>query len=86
MDKISPEGVERGSSLDKFVHRHLSQIKVLSRLLEHELETSKGREITIDRDTVEAVLDTLEIFVEDLGSGRREVRQVAEKPQVTRLN
>ncbi|MEO0480233.1 MAG: hypothetical protein AAF196_12200 [Planctomycetota bacterium] len=75
------------TNLNKFVNRHLSQIKVLSRLLEHELETSKGREVAIDRDTIEAVLDTLEIFVEDLGGGRRDVRPAQEKQQtVTRLN
>lgn len=83
MDKTTQSS---DTGANKFVHRHLSQIKVLSRLLEHELETGKGREITIDRDTVEAVLDTLEIFVEDLGAGRREVRQSAEKQTVTRLN
>ena len=35
-------------NVPKFVGRHLSQLKVLSRLLEHELEAAKGaREITL---------------------------------------
>ncbi len=75
----------------KFVHRHLSQIKVLSRLMEHELDAANGREVTIDREIVESVLDTLEIFVEDLegsASSPRESRNKvpADKPAVTRLN
>lgn len=76
----------------KYVSRHLSQLKVLSRLLEHELDAAKGgREVTIDRDTIENFLDTLEIFIEDCdaqtGGQRGDRAKVAEqKPQVARLN
>ncbi|MBK8976724.1 MAG: hypothetical protein IPM29_12465 [Planctomycetes bacterium] len=76
---------------DAFVRRHLSQLKILTRLVEHELDTSKGQEVTIDRELVESMLDTLEIFVEDLGgeSGTpraRGAKAAPEKPAVTRLN
>jgi len=77
-------------NVSKFVGRHLSQIKILSRLLEHELEAAKGgREVTIDRHLVENVLDTLEIFVDDCegASGVSRERAKAEpKPVVARLN
>jgi hypothetical protein len=75
----------------KFLNRHLSQIKILSRLLEHELDVAKGgREVTIDRHLVENVLDTMEIFVEDTESAsgiqRERTKQTENKPAVARLN
>ena len=78
---------------NKFVHRHLSQLKILSRLMEHELDTSKGDSVALDRELAENVLDTLEIFVEDLESAqgatpaaKRERASGNDKPAVTRLN
>ena len=77
-------------NVGKFVGRHLSQIKILTRLLDHELEAAKGaREITVDRDLIENVIDTLEIFTDDCegvsgGSGRE--RKGEQKPVVARLN
>ena len=53
-------------NVGKFVGRHLSQLKILTRLLDHELDAAKGaREITLDRDLIENVIDTLEIFTDD---------------------
>lgn len=77
-------------NVGKFVGRHLSQLKVLARLLEHELEAAKGaREVTIDRELLENTLDTLEIFTDDCeavsGSGR-ERGKAEQKPVVARLN
>ena len=77
-------------NIGKFVARHLSQIKLVSRLLEHELEAAKGaREITIDRELIENTLDTLEIFTDDCetvsGSSRDRTKAEA-KPVVARLN
>ena len=76
--------------INKFVHRHASQLKVLARLIEHELDTSKGgAEVAMDRELVESVLDTLEIFIEDVAgerTGRSIAAKPAEKPAVTRLN
>ena len=83
----------KDANVGKFVSRHLSQVKILSRVLEHELDAAKGgREVTIDRTLIESVLDTLEIFVEDCetASGiQRSDRQkaaVEQKPAVARLN
>jgi hypothetical protein len=76
-------------NVGKFVGRHLSQLKILSRLLEHELEAAKGaREVTIDRHMLENVLDTLEIFTDDCEnvSGSARERKVEQKPVVARLN
>ncbi len=79
-------------NLNKYVGRRLSQVKVLTRLLETELEQSKGgRELTVDRQLVEQVLDVLEIFIEDCDGatgGQRDRAKVVEnqKPTVARLN
>ena len=69
----------------------MSQVKLLSRLLEHELSGSKGQDLAIDRTIAESMLDTLEIFIDDFeiarGGKAREKRGSGEsKPQVTRLN
>jgi hypothetical protein len=77
-------------NVPKFVGRHLSQLKIVSRLLEHELESAKGgREVTIDRHLIENVLDTLEIFTDDcegITGGSRDRAKVEQKPVVARLN
>jgi hypothetical protein len=77
-------------NLGKYVGRHLSQLKILSRLLEHELDSAKGaREVTIDRHLIENVLDTLEIFVDDcetVSGTPRDRSKVENKPVVARLN
>lgn len=77
-------------NVSKFVGRHLSQIKLLSRVLEQELEAAKGnREVAIDRSLVENVLDVLEIFVDDcenVSGSARERTKVENKPVVARLN
>lgn len=77
-------------NVGKFVGRHLSQLRILSRLLEHELEAAKGaREVTIDRNLIENVLDTLEIFTDDCDAvtgSSRDRSKVEQKPVVARLN
>lgn len=76
----------------KDVRRHASQLKVLARLLEHELEGSQGKDLVLDRELSENILDTIEIFIEDIDGGSgREQRPGKERVQpkeatVTRLN
>ena len=84
--------MEKNDNIGKFVSRHLSQLKLLSRVLENELDHAKGgREVTIDRTLLENMLDSIEIFTEDCetatGTARTERRAAADqKPQVARLN
>jgi hypothetical protein len=84
---------KQDQSTDTFVSRRLSQLKILSRLMEHELAGSKpGPSLTMDRAIAEDLLDLLEVFVEEVESktkprGEREVVQTGEaKATVTRLN
>lgn len=78
-------------NIGSFVHRRMSQLKILTRLMEHEIAASKGQDIVLDRSLAENLLDTIEIFVDDFevarGGKAREKRSSGEqKPQVTRLN
>jgi hypothetical protein len=82
-----PEG-----NVSKYVGRHLSQLKLMTRLMEHEVDAAKGgREVAVDRHLMENMIDTLEIFIEDceLASGTQRDRKpvtTADKPTVARLN
>jgi hypothetical protein len=76
-----------------FMRRHVSQLKVLARLLEHELDAAKGsQDMSLDRELGESILDTLEIFIEDVDGGaeaparERIQANTVEKATVTRLN
>ena len=76
---------------DSFTRRHLSQLKILSRLWEHELELAKGDEVVIEKSLLESSLDLIDIFVGDLGgseprSSNSKDRKMEGKAQVTRLN
>ena len=77
-------------NVGKFVSRHLSQLKILTRLLDHELEAAKGaNEVTVDRELLENTLDTLEIFTDDcetVSGGSRGRAKAEQKPVVARLN
>ena len=82
MDKTSEGGI------GKYVHRRISQLKILTRLLEHELDSAKGaKDISLERGLLEDTLETLEIFIEDVdgASGGARSRPQAEKA-VSRLN
>jgi hypothetical protein len=79
--------------IGNFVSRRISHLKILSRLLEHELDASKSaKDVTLDREIVESVLETVENFVEDFqdnhkdGPKRERIRGSDSKPAVTRLN
>jgi hypothetical protein len=81
------------SNVGKYVGRHLSQLKLMTRLMEHEVDAAKGgREVAVDRHLMENMIDTLEIFIEDCevasGAQRTDRKPVstADKPTVARLN
>ena len=78
-------------NIGSFVQRRMSQMKVLARIFEHEVNSAKGQDVVLDRGLAESMLDSLEIYVDDFeiarGGKPREKRQVADqKPAVTRLN
>lgn len=83
------KSVDAGSQM----HRRLAHIKVTARLLEHELDLAKDKDLHIDRPLADSLLETLQIFIEDcdqlMGApGRNDGQRAPEnqKPAVTRLN
>jgi hypothetical protein len=57
------------SVLSKYVERRLHPTRVTVNLLHHELELAKGnKDITLDRELLESVVTTLELFIEDFDS------------------
>lgn len=74
----------------KYVGRRIAQLRIIARLMEHELEAAKGaREVQMDRQLVESMLDTLEVFVDDceqVSGGSRDRNKGENKPVVARLN
>jgi hypothetical protein len=67
------------SVMAKYVERRLHPMRVTTNLLHHELELAKGnKDVTMDRELLESVLATLEIFLEDFDSRFRS--QPEERP------
>jgi hypothetical protein len=57
------------SMMSKYVEKRLHPTRVTVNLLHHELELAKGsKDITLDRELVESVVATLELFLEDFDS------------------
>ena len=52
-------------SVEKFVSRRLHPVRVVVNLLHLEMEAAKGEEIYMDRDLLDSIVNTLEIFVGD---------------------
>jgi len=52
-------------SVEKFVSRRLHPVRVTVGYLSRELDVTKGEDIAIDREMLESVVNTLEIFIGD---------------------
>jgi len=64
--------MEKASGNTDKVTRRLASAKVIVDLLNHELDLGKAdRAISLERDRLEAVVTTLEMFIEDVESIRR---------------
>jgi hypothetical protein len=64
--------MERNHSLSRGdqIERQLAHLKVLSRLLGHELHAQTGTRITLSRDEVGEVRTILDLFIEESMRGR----------------
>ena len=68
MDRIQPS--TSGSS----VERQLANLKILSRLLSHELKAQSGPRLTLSREEVQEIQTAVDLFIENVvrrrGGGR----------------
>ncbi|MCZ6597707.1 MAG: hypothetical protein O7B99_08725 [Planctomycetota bacterium] len=76
MDRTQPS--TSGSS----VERQLANLKILSRLLSHELKAQSGPRLTISREEVQEIQTTIDLFIEDV-MRRRGGGQAGEVPVQT---
>jgi len=60
------QSLSRGDQLE----RQLSSLKILSRLLGHELHAQTGSRVTLSRDEVMEIRTILDLFIEDIMRGR----------------
>jgi hypothetical protein len=53
------------------LQRHLSNLKLVSRLLGHELHSqSNAKSITLSRDAVQEIQNTLDLYIEEVSRGQ----------------
>ncbi|MFT5284692.1 MAG: hypothetical protein ACI8TQ_000849 [Planctomycetota bacterium] len=64
--------MDRNHSMSRgdHVERQLSHLKILSRLLGHELSGQTGSRVTLSREEVVEIRTTLDLFIEDIMGGR----------------
>ena len=64
--------MERNHSITRGDHleRQLSHLKILSRLLGHELHAQNGARIALSRDEVTEIRTCLDLFIEEILRGR----------------
>ena len=68
MDRDQTYGAQNGK-----LERHLAHLKILSRLLGHELHAQAGGSINISRDQLQEIQTALDLFIESFhrqGAGR----------------
>ncbi|MFT5050358.1 MAG: hypothetical protein ACI8QZ_001759 [Chlamydiales bacterium] len=64
--------MDSNSKYSNSLTRHLSTLKLVSRLLGHELHSQGGaKSITLSRDEVVEMQTSIDIFIEEVGRGGR---------------
>jgi hypothetical protein len=76
-------------SIQARVERVLANLKIVSRLLGHELHVQNGQRIVLSREEVAEIQTSLDLFIEELSMQRRQHGQlatVAAEPAPARMN
>jgi hypothetical protein len=71
------------------VERQLSQLKIISRLLAHEVNAQTGQRLNISREQVGEIQTAIDLFIESVmgRGGSRQVTSIEAEPvSVTRVN
>jgi len=70
--------------------RELAHLKILSRLLGHEMHSQSGQRILLSRDAVEEIQTSIDLFIESVHGGRAQqapsVASVETTPVASRVN
>lgn len=66
--------------MGKFVDRRLHPVRILLGLMNHEMELARGEStITLDREVVRSLIETVSLFVEDFEVSNRAMRDQQQK-------
>jgi RNase adaptor protein for sRNA GlmZ degradation len=66
--------------IGKFVDRRLHPVRVAMGLMNHEMELARGEStITLDREMLRSLIETVSLFVEDFEVSNRALRDQAQK-------
>ena len=66
--------------IGKFVDRRLHPVRVSLGLMNHELELSRGDNVvTLDREVVRSLIETLSMFVEDFEASNKAMKDQGQK-------
>ncbi len=66
--------------MGKFVDRRLHPVRILLGLLNHEMELARGENtLTLDREVVRSLIETVTLFVEDFEVSNRAMRDQQQK-------
>ena len=66
--------------MGKFVDRRLHPVRILLGLLNHEMELARGEStLTLDREVVRSLIETVTLFVEDFEVSNRAMRDQQQK-------
>ena len=76
------------------IERQLAPLKIISRLLGHELRTSQGARLTMTRDSLMEIQTSLDMYIESMlrtrsgqvASSTRSVNEVEVQPVSSRVN
>lgn len=75
------------SSQSSQMERQLAHLKILSRLLGHELHAQTGPKVTLSRDELREVQTSLDLFIEEFLHHKSPTAGLAEvEPVPTRVN
>jgi hypothetical protein len=58
------------SSLHSTLERHLSHVKLISRLIGHELHAQSNQRVVVSRDELSEIQASLDLFIEEMSKHR----------------
>lgn len=70
------------------LERHLAHLKILSRLMGHELHAQPGSRVTLSRDEISEMQTSLDLFIEEMQRSKpaQPLARVEPTPVAARLN
>ena len=82
--------MDRNSTSGSTLERHISNLKILSRLLAHELRSQTGPRLNLSREEVTEIQTSIDLFIEESckrrGSGGAHTAEVDVTTVASRMN